>query len=196
MTYSSEFAFYGKLPFVGDFISRNMDYAQIQLIDAWLETGFAALMEADNSWLHFYLSAPVWCFNLPAGVWGDGTINGLIMPSVDRVGLYFPFVVLLPSEITGAVAKLSITSLHLAKTLPELLQEDFSPEQVLPFLDAAYETVELAQLEGVVLAIDGCSDASQWWTGVCDAGAEEKFNYSVVPDEALFVRLFGASRTD
>ena len=41
-------------------------------------------------WLPAFLDAPVWRFALPPGACGDGAALGLLMPSVDRVGRYFP----------------------------------------------------------------------------------------------------------
>ena len=41
-------------------------------------------------WLEAFLEAPVWRFVLPPGLCGARAAIGLIMPSVDKVGRYFP----------------------------------------------------------------------------------------------------------
>lgn len=49
-----------------------------------------------DQWLEHYLVAPVWRFALAPGLLsGEGWL-GLWLPSVDRVGRYFPFSVLAP----------------------------------------------------------------------------------------------------
>lgn len=82
---------YGKLPVLGDFARRRLPPEFIEPWDDWLQQGLqssrAALGEA---WLAHYLSAPVWRFVLLPGVIGPGAWAGVLMPSVDRVGRYFP----------------------------------------------------------------------------------------------------------
>jgi type VI secretion system ImpM family protein len=187
---TSEFACYGKLPSVGDFISRNMDYSQAQIIDAWLEAGLSALIKTDENWLDFYLSAPVWCFNLPERVWGDGPINGLVMPSVDRVGRYFPFVVLLPSVSNSSSDKLMISLLYLSERLPQLLQGNILPDQILPFLNALYEEVNFYNPLGDDVFIEDSKEPCEWWFRHSSKKLG-KLNYPLVPDDSLFVHLFG-----
>lgn len=82
---------YGKLPELGDFAQRRLPPEFIEPWDDWLQQGLqssrAALGEA---WLEYYLGAPVWRFVLLPGVIGPGGWAGVLMPSVDRVGRYFP----------------------------------------------------------------------------------------------------------
>lgn len=82
---------YGKLPQLGDFARRRLPTEFIEPWDAWLQQGLqssrAALGEA---WLESYLGAPVWRFVLLPGLIGPGGWAGVLLPSVDRVGRYFP----------------------------------------------------------------------------------------------------------
>lgn len=83
--------YYGKLPSRGDFITQRLAATFVDAWDDWLQAGLveskAVLGEA---WLDAYLSAPLWRFILPAGVAGSGAMIGMMMPSVDRAGRYFP----------------------------------------------------------------------------------------------------------
>ena len=43
-----------------------------------------------DRWLDLYLTSPAWRFACAAGVCGPAPVVGLMAPSVDRVGRYFP----------------------------------------------------------------------------------------------------------
>jgi type VI secretion system protein ImpM len=85
---------YGKLPGLGDFVSRRLPRTVVDAIDGWLQSviGDSRTLLGER-WLDCYLSAPIWRFVLGAGVVDDGLWPGALVPSVDRVGRYFPFVV-------------------------------------------------------------------------------------------------------
>jgi type VI secretion system protein ImpM len=46
-----------------------------------------------EAWLEAYLTSPIWRFALSAGLCGDAAAAGVLMPSVDRVGRYFPLTI-------------------------------------------------------------------------------------------------------
>jgi type VI secretion system protein ImpM len=92
---------HGKLPSLGDFASRRLDAAFIEAWDGWLAAGLLALRESDpEGWLDAYLASPSWRFLLMPGVLpgepGRQGWAGVLMPSVDRVGRYFPFTLVQP----------------------------------------------------------------------------------------------------
>ncbi len=87
-------ALYGKLPAKGDFLSRNLPREFIDTWDEWLQTGMNASRQAlGESWLETYLTSPLWRFVLPAGICGANAWCGVVMPSMDKVGRYFPMAV-------------------------------------------------------------------------------------------------------
>lgn len=94
---------YGKLPSLGDFASRRLAPAFVEPWDEWLARGLAVWREqVPDGWLDGYLASPSWRFVLMpgvlAGVSGDGPAAwaGVLMPSVDRVGRYFPLTLARP----------------------------------------------------------------------------------------------------
>jgi type VI secretion system protein ImpM len=88
---------FGKMPNLGDFVSRRLPDAFILPWDDWLQRGLAsAQAELGSDWLARYLVAPVHRFWLAPGVLGDCAWAGVLMPSVDAVGRYFPLTVALP----------------------------------------------------------------------------------------------------
>jgi type VI secretion system protein ImpM len=83
--------FYGKLPILGDFVSRRLPADFIQVWDAWLQRSLTASREnLGDTWLDIYLTSPIWRFILSPGICGATSWMGVLMPSVDRVGRYFP----------------------------------------------------------------------------------------------------------
>lgn len=92
---------HGKLPALGDFASRRLDSHFLDPWDAWLAEGMLALREQLGAdWLDAYLASPSWRFLLMPGVLqGEPGLQawaGVLMPSVDRVGRYFPFTLAQP----------------------------------------------------------------------------------------------------
>jgi type VI secretion system protein ImpM len=103
---SVEVGFYGKLPVIGDFLSREVEPQTIARWDGWLQRSIAASQEQlGDAWLDLYLTAPMWRFFAPAGIVGNQPTAGVLLPSVDRVGRYFPLTVFarLPETATGLV---------------------------------------------------------------------------------------------
>jgi type VI secretion system ImpM family protein len=89
---------YGKLPSLGDFAGRRLPPLFVEPWDRWLATGLASWRQSDEAWLDAFLAAPTWRFALGAGVPFKQSPGyaGVLMPSVDRVGRYFPLTVVRP----------------------------------------------------------------------------------------------------
>jgi type VI secretion system ImpM family protein len=82
---------YGKLPTHGDFLRRRVTDDFVAGWDPWLQHCIADSRAAlGESWLETYLTSPVWRFALGPHVCGAAPVAGLLVPSVDRVGRYFP----------------------------------------------------------------------------------------------------------
>jgi type VI secretion system protein ImpM len=87
----SAVGFFGKLPCKGDFLQRRITADFLDVWDPWLQRCVHASREAlQESWLSAYLTSPVWRFVLSSAVCGSGAYAGVLAPSVDRVGRYFP----------------------------------------------------------------------------------------------------------
>ena len=98
---------YGKLPSHGDFLQRRVPDGFVPAWDAWLQEAVLRSQEAlGERWLDLYLTSPVWRFFCARGVCGASPVVGLVVPSVDRVGRYFPFTVVteLPAAATPGLA--------------------------------------------------------------------------------------------
>jgi len=94
MSESFETGWYGKLPASGDFVTRRLPPSFIEPRDAWLNAMLAGSRERlGDAWRDAFLSAPAWRFVLAPGIIGPQAWAGLIVPSVDSVGRYFPLTV-------------------------------------------------------------------------------------------------------
>jgi len=101
-----EVGFYGKLPVLGDFVGRGVSPSIIDRWDGWLQEAMAASRASlGEHWLDLYLTAPMWRFHAHAGVLDGHPVAGVVFPSVDRVGRYFPLTVFatLPADSVGLV---------------------------------------------------------------------------------------------
>ena len=104
-----ELGFYGKLPSLGDFVSRRLPQEFITPWDSWLQSSLAASREVlGEQWLYHYLTSPIWRFALSPGLVGKNAWIGIVMPSVDRVGRYFPLTI--ACKVPGDVSLLHLFS--------------------------------------------------------------------------------------
>ena len=92
---------YGKFPGLGDFSQRRLPADFVAPWDAWLQAGIThSKVALGSNWLDSYLTAHIWHFVLMPEVVDSQCWAGVWMPSVDKVGRYFPFTlaVALPPE--------------------------------------------------------------------------------------------------
>jgi len=144
---------YGKLPSHGDFLQRRVPPEFLTPWDEWLQAGISAGRAAlAEQWTDTYLTSPVWRFALSASACGRAPVAGLMAPSVDRVGRFFPLTLVwrLPPELPAVVyASLSGNSLAPAEQLliagltAETLDFEHFDEQVSllgPSVDALFRS--------------------------------------------------------
>lgn len=139
VTVSPPPGWHGKLPSLGDFASRRLDGDFVEAWDGWLAAGLLKLREADAAeWLDAYLASPSWRFLLTPGVLpgeaGRQGWAGVLMPSVDRVGRYFPFTIVQPLGDGPSSSGQMQTLWHWLGRVDELagdaLQEDWSVDRL------------------------------------------------------------------
>ena len=92
-------AWFGKIACLGDFASRRLPQEIVQVLDIWL----ARCVEASRGqlglgWTDAYLTGPLWRFVLAPDVLDARWWFGVLMPSVDNVGRYFPLLLMCPSN--------------------------------------------------------------------------------------------------
>lgn len=92
MAYQNKTGLFGKLPAHGDFIYRDLPARFINVWDQWLQGYIGTSREKlGDQWLDVYMTSPIWRFALSEGAVDENAWAGIVLPSVDRVGRYFPF---------------------------------------------------------------------------------------------------------
>ena len=96
---------YGKIPAHSDFIDRQLPMAFIGNWDAWLQRCISCSRERlGDSWLDLYLTSPIWRFMLSPGAIDPQGWCGVVSPSVDSVGRYFPLTIAMPLPAATGLA--------------------------------------------------------------------------------------------
>ena len=87
-------ACFGKIRAKGDFVSRNLDYQVQEYLDTWLQSSFGiSQQQIGDDWLKFYLTSPIWRFVIRNRKMNKDIV-GFMMPSIDKVGRYYPLFML------------------------------------------------------------------------------------------------------
>jgi type VI secretion system protein ImpM len=127
---------YGKLASLGDFAQRRLPPAWLRACDAWLSAAMqSGRDQLGERWLETYLTAPLLRF-----AWAPGVIDrqwwfGLLMPSCDSVGRYYPLVIAhpraRPPEDRIALDHLELWYEHLARAAMHTLNDGASSVDAL-----------------------------------------------------------------
>lgn len=206
--------FYGKVASRGDFIERNLPKDFQRSWDTWLSAGLqASRQQLGEHWLDAYLTSPLWRFALAPGVCGSEAMAGVLMPSIDRVGRYFPLTV--ACHIPGGQPLQALQASEswferienlLLSTLEEGARfEDFEsevqrleplPDAVTPAHDEAHGLQHWPVVDApgrlAALAAQACSGASLWWgRGSQRIAAGLRRCQGLPPTESFAVYLLG-----
>jgi type VI secretion system protein ImpM len=187
--------FFGKLPSHGDFVRRSLPAGFVTRWDPWLQAGLTASRQTlGDDWLERYLSGPIWRFALSGGVCGAEQWLGLMMPSVDRVGRYFPLTAATPLPPEDPILATTVgAESWLAAVEQAMLQavlEDHHTADMLAADLAAVSPLATQPLPvGVAESISATDDGSYIAIGVTEparlADAVSRLT------EALATRLWG-----
>lgn len=195
---------FGKLPGMGDFAHRRVPEAFRDAWDRWLQNGLARLRTRHADWTDHYLNAPLWCFVLGAGVIGAQRWIGVLMPSVDAVGRYFPFTVLAELESTQtelqgeALARARQWWLLAAKAALEGLEQDLDALRFDSLLQRLFGSDADALDDGGATALAlPMLGQSLWFTDPVGESGPGMTNQGLPQDEqfdALFIQGAEPSR--
>ena len=143
-------------------------------------------------WLPAYLSAPVWRFQLAAGVCGSRGWRGFFFASVDRVGRYFPLTVAEPDD-AGAAPAFATLSGDDARWVAceDVALAALDPRCALDEIDRALQALALPP----AAADDGPPPAAAlclYTAGTGDASATAH-RFAALPEAGLFASLLAAA---
>ena len=171
---------FGKLPARGDFVRVGLPGSFVTPWDEWLQTVVAASRDRLGAdWLPAWLEAPVWRFSLASGLCGPDTVLGMMLPSVDRVGRYFPLTLaalLAPGAApAAAVAEAWLDGAEAAGRAA--LERDATQEQVAAMLPP------LPRADAVATA------GGRWWSAGGPRVAPAAWHRPALPDAEDFLAM-------
>jgi len=175
--------FYGKLPARGDFVRFALPRDFTDPWDAWLSDVIGETRRrAPDDWLAAFLEAPVWRFILPAGLCGARAALGLMLPSVDRAGRYYPLTFAALCDSPGPAAGPSADAwLDMCEAAGrDALQNDTSPD----WIAAALAAPDLPATGEPVTA-------SEWWTEGAPRVPAGHFSSQTFPSAAVYAEMLG-----
>ena len=174
--------FYGKLPARGDFVRAGLPRDFTDPWDDWLQAAIAGSRSLmGEAWLPAFLEAPVWRFVLPPGMCGTQAVLGLMLPSVDRAGRYFPltFAALSQHGIAKASGEAWLDTCEAAGRIA--LEQDTPPQVIADSLGSA----ELPDAEV------GLAEAT-WWSEGSTSVVPACLTLECLPDAATYAAMLGA----
>jgi len=175
--------FYGKVPARGDFVRLGLPRDFIDAWDSWLAEVMSASREiGGDAWLPAFLEAPVWRFALPPGLCGASAMIGLMLPSVDKAGRYFPLTFAAahdsPGVPSGSAADAWLNSCEDAGRAA--LDQDLEP-------DAIKAMLSLPDLP----SSDTPAGETEWWTEGSVRLGPARWTLPGMPDTAGFLEMIG-----
>ena len=217
-------AFYGKLPARGDFLTRSLSREFINRWDDWLQSGMNSSRQAlGDAWLDTYLTSPLWRFALPAGVCGNTAFTGVLMPSMDKVGRYFPMTVVRQIDGTRSPMVAAVQNNAWFAAVEDLLLNALDAESLdldvfeqslraVPFQDGDLPSMVPMQSGGSRVALDESLDVSLsllgfvrdglhqataamcfWWGSGSDSVAPSLLYSSALPDPHMFTAMLAGN---
>lgn len=167
---------YGKMPSVGDFVSRGFSPALCENLDRLLQTALVATTDDGADGRQVLEQAKPVMITIRAGALCPTGFAGLWFPSRDRVGRVFPLCVGVETPADNAKAPLywpsrALTEL-LCATVVQVMQAGGGPDELMaalpspqeweaaavrdfPFSDAGDETVPDVSYRGTLFALQG-----------------------------------------
>ena len=119
-----------------------------------------------DGWLERYLTSPIWRFAMTSGVCGSTAWIGLLMPSVDRVGRYFPLSIVSPVSKGASALSFAISAARWSDAAERILLTVLSESE--PHLNVFdRQVLELTQnlvdLDCLQRPPAQKSDAGEYW---------------------------------
>lgn len=213
---------FGKLPGHGDFIQRELPASFVTPWDEWLQRAVHGSRElVGEGWLDYYLTSPIWRFALSAGVLDERAWGGVLVPSVDSVGRYFPLTMAVPLEEKTNPFTLQVSAQswysQLSDIAIEALQSALQADQLLarfPEFNAELPATAAGELGGGTLMVGtagegaGIADSypallndlyrqqypsfSLWWCGGSQYLAPTTLLSPGLPEPTLYCSMLGA----
>lgn len=179
--------FYGKIPTRGDFVGAGLPRDLVDQWDGWCRLALHESRQAlGEPWLAAWMEAPIWRFRLAPGCCGAAGVLGVMLPSVDRAGRHFPFM----------LAAFSASGADLCEGAEWLAQgEQIGLAAVLDDLAPDDIASRLAQIDAKRTAFAWDDAPALWWTDGAPRRAAGQLRFTQMPPPALFASMLSHSET-
>jgi type VI secretion system protein ImpM len=158
MPQALQVGFFGKLPVLGDFLTRRLGSEFLTPWDQWLQHGLsAARTQLGAAWTQHYESAAPWRFALEAGACGAQATLGAWMAGSDRVGRQFPLTIACALPAGHGALETATAAQAWFDAVEALLTDAVSAQMSLEDFDAEVAALG-AVLEGTALAAAPAAD--------------------------------------
>lgn len=189
-----EYAWFGKHPAHGDFVSRGMPDTLRDRMQDWLDGALGAWrMALGEGWADAFDSAPMVRFWIGAQVMGGG-LSGIMVPSHDKVGRRYPLIVAIGGiNIPPPLEPEQVLHDALADQIPAVLANPDLGSEITPAApmdDVLWAMNATGQTETVLsdIAAEDMCRASQtrsyWWIAGSDADPARVLTVTGMPDGA------------
>lgn len=185
--------FCGKLPARGDFVASGLPRRFVEGWHDWMQHALAASRDAlGDDWGAAWLEAAIWRFALSPDICGPDAVLGLWMPSVDRIGRYFPltFAATIPGGDPAVLIRAGGGFLAVAESAGRAaVADDLAPDAVATRLAAVASAAP--ENGGVDPAM--CPPAGAlWWSQGSPRVPPTAYATSSLPDAAMFAAMLDA----
>jgi type VI secretion system protein ImpM len=159
---------YGKLPAHGDFVDRHLPNDFIAPWDRWLQLSLtASKARLGASWIDHYLTAPVWRFALTSRCVNKQNWLGILLPSVDSVGRYFPLTFALPLPATSALPETLLNNDEWFKRLETIALACLHEQPDIGAIMEVINSKDMPEVKTFVHTADGQQQTSESIQAAC-----------------------------
>jgi type VI secretion system protein ImpM len=180
--------YFGKVPTQGDFVSNGLPRSLADAFDRWLREAIQqSQRRMGRDWLDAFLVAPIWRMALTSGAIGPDPIAGLMMPSVDRIGRYFPLVIAAPLTGLSPDIREMIALTEWYDAAEKLALSTLDTGFRFPDFDHAVTGLGMRILPQYWSRARTGKSISIWW---CGSAPDELIQFEGMPDPQDFDRAF------
>jgi type VI secretion system protein ImpM len=188
--------FHGKIPARGDFVQAGLPRKFTDPWDDWMQRMVAASRAVlGDAWLPAWLDAAIWRFALSPGICGPNAVIGLWIPSVDRVGRYFPLTLAAVARDADVRELLREGGGFLAAAQDagrDALENDLPPDELAARLAAAIKMPPTNPGADPSLCP---AHGGLWWTDGASRVSAGAFASGGLPDENVFSAMLVSCST-
>ncbi|MGB3621488.1 type VI secretion system-associated protein TagF [Ketobacter sp. MCCC 1A13808] len=128
---------HGRIPAYRDVVTRNLRSEFVLTWNQWIQRSMPVAQDnLGSEWLDTYLTSPLWRFVFSAGLVGQNVWCGVMMPSVDRTGQYYPFMLAQPLPATTLPTALFSEAELWFQALEQIALESLQPDGTLQQIES------------------------------------------------------------